>query len=285
MSASAPAMADETSLPPAGLNEPFAIVSWLVERLADGGRLLLLTDYDGTLSPLVDSPGEAWLPHAVRDDLRVLARRPRIHLGVVSGRDLADLRERVSVPDATYAGCHGLEIEGRGMSFQHPDAVAQQDALGAISRQLTRRASTVPGMLVEPKRYGLAVHYRRVAPDQRRRVEAEILSAMRQDGSRFKVFHGSHVIEIQPQVAWTKGDCVLWIRDVVERASPTPLSVLYMGDDWTDEHAFEALGRSAITIRVGGVAPASRAAYRVPDVACVQWLLAELAARTRESRA
>jgi trehalose 6-phosphate phosphatase len=265
------------------MNEPSRIVNWLVERFTNGGRLLLLTDYDGTLAPLADSPGEAWLSDAVRADLRSLARRPRVHLGVVSGRDLADLRRRVSVGEATYAGCHGLEIEGPGLRFEHRDAVAQQDTLDAISRQLTQRAPMVPGMLVESKRFGVAVHYRRVAPDQRRRVEAELARAIRQDGSRLKIFHGSHVIEIQPQVGWTKGDCVLWIRDAVERASAAPLSVLYMGDDWTDEHAFAALGGRAITIRVGADAPASHAAYRVPDVASVQRLLAELAARTGES--
>jgi trehalose-phosphatase len=267
------------------MNEPSRIVDWLVERLTDGGRLLLLTDYDGTLSALTDSPGEAWLPDAVRADLQSLARRPRIHLGVVSGRDLGDLRGRVSVRGVTYAGCHGLEIDGPGMSFEHPDAVAQQETLDAISRRLQSRAPTVPGMLVEPKRFGLAVHYRRVAPDQRRRVEAEMARAIRQDGSRLKIFHGSHVIEIQPQVGWTKGDCVLWIRDVVERAAPTPLSVLYMGDDWTDEHAFEALDARAITIKVGAATPASRATYRLPDVTSVQRLLSELAARTREGMA
>ena len=90
-------------------------------------------------------------------------------------------------------------------------------------------------------------------------------------------------VEIQPQVGWTKGDCVLWIRDVVTRASATPLSVVYLGDDWTDEHAFAALGPEAITIKVGAETPPSRAAYRVPDVTAVQRLLAELAARAAGS--
>jgi trehalose-phosphatase len=135
-------------------------------------------------------------------------------------------------------------------------------------------------MLVEPKRFGLAVHYRRVAPEQIKRVEAELARALPQDGSRLKIFHGSRVIEVQPQVSWTKGDCALWIRDVVARTVSAPLAVLYMGDDWTDEHAFEALGTDAITIKIGEGAPASRAAYRMPDVASVQRLLAELAVRT-----
>ena len=66
-------------------------------------------------------------------------------------------------------------------------------------------------------------------------------------------------------MGWTKGDCVRWIRDAVRHASPPPLTV-YMGDDWTDEHAFAALVGQAITIRVGSTVPASRAAYQLPDV-------------------
>jgi trehalose-phosphatase len=261
-------------------SEPSHIADWLVGRHRLGEHLLLLTDYDGTLSPIVDSPAEAWLPGDVRASLEVLARRPRVHLAVVSGRDLADLRARVALPGAIYAGCHGLEIEGPGMKFVHPDAAAQQDALRAISRRLSERAHTVPGMLVEPKRFGLAVHYRRVAIEQIKRVEVELARALPQDGSRLKLFHGSRVIEVQPQVSWTKGDCALWIRDVVARVAGAPMAVLYMGDDWTDEHAFEALGAGAVTIKIGGGTPASRAAHRMPDVASVQRFLAELAART-----
>ena len=55
--------------------------------------------------------------------------------------------------------------------------------------------------------------------------------------------------------------------------------VVYMGDDWTDEHAFEALVGQGVTIKVGDETPASRAAYRVPDVAAVRRLLSALAAR------
>jgi len=256
------------------------IVAWLADWMESGGRLLLLTDYDGTLTPIVENPREAWLDEAVRDDLQALARSPKVHLGIVSGRDIADLRERVGVPDAVYAGCHGLEIEGLGLSFRHPEAEAQQETLGAISGQLSQRAPTVPGMRVETKRYGLAVHYRHVVPDQIRRVEMELARAIRRDGSRLKIFHGEKVIEVQPQVGWNKGNCVLWIRDAIQRASGEPLTLLYMGDDWTDEHAFEALAGQAITIRVGNGVPASRAAYRLADVADVRRLLAALVART-----
>ena len=71
---------------------------------------------------------------------------------------------------------------------------------------------------------------------------------------------------------------MVWIRDVVQCASSAPVMVLYLGDDWTDEHAFETLAGQGITIRVGGDVPASRAGYRLPDVAGVRRLLSALAA-------
>ena len=256
------------------------VVDWVVEWLAGGGDFLFLTDYDGTLTPIVDDPEQARLAPSVRGDLRALAAVPRVYVGVVSGRDLDDLRGRVAVPGLIYAGCHGLEIEGPGVTFRHPDAVAEQATFASISAELARRAATVPGMQVEHKRFGLAVHYRHVAPDQIRRVEIETARAMPQNGSRLKIFHGAKVIEIQPQVPWTKGDGVLWIRDTLRRASGRELMLLYMGDDWTDEHAFEALAGQAITIRVGNDTTASRAAYRLPDVAAIQELVAGLVART-----
>jgi trehalose-phosphatase len=263
------------------MREAMRIGNWLADWLADGGYLLLLTDYDGTLTSIVSNPNAAWLPGVVRDDLETLARAPRIHVGIVSGRDLVDLRERVVVPEAVYAGCHGLEIEGPGMSFSHPVALAQQEAIVAIGLELSLWAHQVPGLHVELKRFGVAVHYRHVAADQVERVESEVADANHHHGSRLKISHGAKVIEVQPRVGWTKGSCVRWIRDSVRHAAPLPL-VLYMGDDWTDEHAFEALIGQAITIRVGGAVPTSHAAYHLPDVADVQLLLRALAAGVRE---
>jgi trehalose 6-phosphate phosphatase len=72
----------------------------VIRRLSSGGHLLLLTDYDGTLTPIVPTPDRAWLPRSVHDDLEALARSARTHVSVVSGRDLADLRERVAVAEA-----------------------------------------------------------------------------------------------------------------------------------------------------------------------------------------
>jgi trehalose-phosphatase len=180
-----------------------------------------------------------------------------------------------------YAGSHGLDIEGPDLRFVHPEAEAQREGLVAIGVTLSLRAANVPGLRVEAKRFGVALHYRHVATDQRRQVEMELARAIQQEGGRLRVFHGTKVLEIQPQAPWGKRECALWIESAVRGASSAPLMVVYMGDDWTDEIVFEALSGQAMTIRVGDGAPASRASYLLPDVADAQRLLGRLAALTR----
>lgn len=89
------------------------IFAELTEALAAGASLLLLSDYDGTLAPLVARPADARLPREVWDDLRLLARAPVVRVGILSGRGLADLRALVGAPEVIYAGCHGLDPRPR----------------------------------------------------------------------------------------------------------------------------------------------------------------------------
>ena len=254
------------------------VLAWIRDWLVGGGTILMIADYDGTLSPHVGEPSQAWLEPGVRDHLRSLSTCARVRLSIISGRDLVDLRARVGVPDAIYAGCHGLEVDGPDMAFSHPEAEAQQDSLRMVGLALNQRRASVEGMRVEAKRLGLAIHYRDVPAERLREVEVALARAIQKSGHRLKVFHGARVIEILPQVGWNKGRCALWIREAVQRQSQRPVMTLYMGDDWTDEHAFEALEGQALTIKVGGGVPTSRARYRLPDVEAAQKLVADLAA-------
>ena len=258
-------------------NDLQRILAWLIDWLAGGGGLLLLTDYDGTLTPIVPDPADADLEPEVRAHLGILARSPQVRVAIISGRALADVRRRVAVPEAVYAGCHGLEIEGPGFAFSHPEAEGQQELLRAVGEALSRRTPAIAGMRVEPKRLAVAIHYRDVAAAEMRLVEIELARAIQRPGSRLKVFHGTKVIEILPQVGWNKGHCALWLRDRMLRDLAAPAVVFYMGDDWTDEHTFEALAGQAITARVGGADSPSKADYRLDGVAEAQQLLAALA--------
>ncbi len=258
-------------------NDLQRILAWLTDWLAGGGGLLLMTDYDGTLTPIVSDPGDADLDPEVRAHLATLGQSPQVRIAIISGRDLADVRRRVALPDLVYAGCHGLEIEGPDFTFSHPEAEAQQEFVRSVGEALSRRAPAVEGMRVEPKRLAVAVHYRDVAADEMRRVEMELARAIQRPGSRLKVFHGTKVLEILPQVGWNKGHCALWLRDRMVRELATPAMVFYMGDDWTDELTFEALAGQAITVRVGAGDTPSKADYRLDSVAEAQALVAALA--------
>lgn len=254
------------------------LVDWLAPWLSGGGSLLFMADYDGTLTPHVAEPGDARLAREVQHHLSVLAQTPSVRLAVVSGRDLGDVTQRVAVSGAVYAGCHGLVIDGPGIAFSHPQAVAQQPMVRALGESLARRASTIQGMQVETKRLGVTVHYRHMTSEGRRSFETELARAIHQShGGRLKIFHGTKAIEILPQVGWSKGHCALRIREWALNTLPQPMLSVYIGDDWTDEMAFGALVGKAITVRVGPPEMASRATYRVDGVNAVHHLLERLA--------
>ena len=82
------------------------------ERVRDAGFLSLFLDFDGTLTPIVADPAEARLDPRVRGTLQSQAARDDTLLAFVSGRALDDLRPRVGIERAVYAGNHGLEITG-----------------------------------------------------------------------------------------------------------------------------------------------------------------------------
>src|ERR1700722_14747839 len=83
--------------------------------LQASGRVLLFLDFDGTLSPIVEAPDQAVMPAETRTLLQRLSHTSWCSVIIVSGRALADVRERVGLANLTYAGNHGLEICGAGL--------------------------------------------------------------------------------------------------------------------------------------------------------------------------
>ena len=77
-----------------------------------GGKRPSFLDYDGTLTPIVSHPEDAWLSDSMRQTLRSLAAR--VPVAILSGRDLDDVRGRVLVDGIVYAGSHGFDIAGAG---------------------------------------------------------------------------------------------------------------------------------------------------------------------------
>jgi trehalose 6-phosphate phosphatase len=94
-----------------------------LRKRRNGRHQLLLFDFDGTLAPFNHDPAAVYLAHDVAQLLGSLASQPGTTVGVISGRRLADLQNRISIPgDAYLAGFHGLEIHAPDETFMHPGA-------------------------------------------------------------------------------------------------------------------------------------------------------------------
>lgn len=90
----------------------FSVWQQIAERIRNADQVLLLSDFDGTLSPIVGRPEEAVLPDGTRRAIEALAAHQRFGVAVVSGRALSDIKNKVGIQNITYAGNHGMEIGG-----------------------------------------------------------------------------------------------------------------------------------------------------------------------------
>ncbi|MGQ0736707.1 MAG: trehalose-phosphatase [Acidobacteriota bacterium] len=243
----------------------------------EGTRLVFLSDYDGTLADFDPDPAKP-VPSAVTFALlRHVARRTDITFGIVSGRRVADLRTRTQLSGRVYlAGLHGMEIAIGSRRWQHPDLDAARADAQALAEHLEQVRSEVPGLLLEDKDASIAVHVRTVPEELRAEALARADSCAEPwvTSGRLRRLRGKLVLEFLPNIACHKGDAARWIADDVREQGGQPPWVVFVGDDVTDEDAFEAI-EDGFGVLVGS--RPSAATYQVEGLAEVDALLAWLA--------
>lgn len=246
---------------------------------ARSGRLLLLLDFDGTLAPIVDRPEMAALPSETRAALERLLGISGVQAAVVSGRGMADARERAGIDGVPYAGNHGMEIEGPNVHRVHPEAAAARPALTDVRDRISERLAGIDGVIVEDKGLTLSIHYRLVSRDRVQEVREAVHEAC-SGAESLRVTEGKEVLEIRPRVDWDKGKAVEFLLDHFEPAPGVP--VLYIGDDTTDEDAFAALrrrGRGDGVVVADPPPPSTAATAYVRDPGEVAALFTDLSSR------
>lgn len=256
---------------------PSALSCWpeLAARLR-GRRLAVFLDYDGTLSPIVDNPDRAFLPEATREVMRALAARCPV--AVVSGRGRAKVTELVALDDLYYAGSHGFDIVGPRSEIRwQPDA----DLLDHMARATAKLRESlagagIPGVEIEEKGFATAVHFRQVAPAHVPQIERRVEQVLAGEPDLQKT-HGKKVLELRPRIDWHKGRAVLWLLEALGLDGDDVLPI-YVGDDVTDEDAFEAVRGRGLGILVTEAPRPTAAEYGVRDPDEVRELLARLVA-------
>jgi len=237
-----------------------------LEAIARVPILLVATDYDGTLSPIVDNPDDA---KPVRESiiaLRALATLSGTHCAVISGRSLSDLASLSSLDgQIMLVGSHGSEFDQDFVrTLTNEQVLLRQRVLD----EMHRVAAQDERFHIETKPASIAFHYRNVAEEKAEKAVNELLAgAATWDDVRVK--SGKKVIELAV-VHTSKGDCIDALR---HRVGAT--AVVYFGDDITDEDAFVRLHGPDVSVKVG--TGESAATFRIHDPTEVARRLARLA--------
>jgi len=223
--------------------------------------LFLVSDFDGTLAPIVPVPEDASLPAASRRLLSEISALKDVTVAILSGRSLEDIRAKVGLDGLTYGGNHGLEISGPGLDFIEPRAAEFERTMGEIAASLTGALHRVSGVRVENKRWTLSVHLRGVEAagvEEARRIVGRVVETVTPRlGRPVRLTEGRKVLEVRPRLDWDKGQAASFIGD--RFAAPGALSIS-LGDDVSDEEMFRAL-KDGITVKVGSPEDTSAAFF------------------------
>lgn len=233
------------------------------------GPVLVASDFDGVLAPLVDDPAASRPTPLASQALAGLSALDGTvaRTSLVSGRALGTLALLSGAPTGTIlVGSHGSERgvvvrsapPGHEPQVEHaptPLSAAQRSTLATLTAELTRITEPVAGAMAEPKPAGVAVHTRRADRADAERVLEQALAV----GERLGLhpLRGKDVVEYAVIEA-SKGRALVDLR-----AQLGARSVVYLGDDVTDEFAFAVLGEHDVSVKVG--AGETVAGLRVAD--------------------
>lgn len=241
----------------------------LAARARTVGALVAL-DFDGVLAPLVDDPAASRPLPAAAAALDRIARGP-VHLALISGRVLAELADLARPPEGTHlVGGHGAERGlWRGGRLER-DELRLSPAQTALLVELTERMTAlVAGTTarVERKPTAVVLHTRTASPDDAARLTSAAVDLGDRPG--IDTMRGKNVVELAV-LDVSKGRAIEALR-----AELGVGTLLYAGDDVTDERAFAVLRADDVTIRVGPGDTAAR--WRVADPAELAAALTRLA--------
>lgn len=223
----------------------------------------LFSDFDGTLSEIAPTPPEAIFYEGVRDAFERAARCAGI-AGIITGRAVDDVRQRVDIPDLLIVGNHGLEWFDHGKRVDHEAGVAAEDGiLRAMTRTQERlqAVTSTEGMLFENKRLSASIHYRNAADPVN--IGLLLLPIVEEEAAAngLRVSGGKMLVELRPTAIVSKGTA---LEEIVE--SRNLKGTVFFGDDVTDVDGFRALHRMREEEGLKSVAIAIRSADVHPDV-------------------
>ena len=253
-----------------------AEISKALASFVKNPRILVASDFDGVLAPIVAHRDDARALEPSLSALRKLASLEGVNVALVSGRSLSDLDSKTSMPSAVVlVGSHGAEVGAlpADMDAGVLDASSlsmtdeKRDQLEAITSNLQKISRKYPGTEVEIKPTAAVLHTRNaIGRGSANATEAALEYA--RSIRKAKVTPGKEVVEFSV-IPTNKGEAI----SALARACAAD-AWIYLGDDVTDESVFNKAGKYDLSIKVGEGDTAAH--YRIADPSAVQSLLEEL---------
>lgn len=249
------------------------IVDDLLAAYRAGRHLILLFDYDGTLVPIAEHPRLARLDRPGHRLLQRLAAQPRVHVGILSGRRLEELKEMLCLSNLCLAGTSGLEIELYGLRLVHPKTREARVFIREITHRLSVQLTAFPGAWLEDKGLGFTVHFRHALPQLIESLRTQVRQTIEPFSPGLRSTEGPMALEVTPELGWNKGTAVSMI---VRHLKPCNYALLYAGDSANDAEGLKAaIALGGVGIGVGPDAP-SVAQCSLPDTDALHELLVDL---------
>ena len=206
--------------------------------------------------------------------LRRLAERGPVAL--LSGRGREDVAALVELDELTYAGSHGFDIAGPTLRREVGDGIPER--IDRASEKLRQRLAGIDGVLVEPKRFSVAIHFRLAREEDLPRIE-QAVDAVAAELPDLRKVPGKKIFELRPALDWDKGQALLWLLEALHLTGNGHPEIvpLYLGDDVTDEDAFRVIEDRGIGILVAEEPRETAASYSLRDPEEVRVFLERLA--------
>lgn len=227
------------------------------EALFRRKKLVFFLDYDGTLTPIVDRPEQAVISEEMKNVIKDLSRK--YVTAIVSGRMREDVENLVGIEGLCYAGSHGFDISGPDLSMVQPEAKEAVSLISQAAKRLSEELRSIAGILIEDKKFSAAVHYRLVNEGDLPRIE-NLVNSIVQGNPSLRLMKGKKVFEILPAIDWNKGKAIRWIMQALGISWPD-VSVIYIGDDTTDEDGFRVVRTRGTGILVASGGRCSAAGF------------------------
>ncbi|KAI4311665.1 hypothetical protein MLD38_036543 [Melastoma candidum] len=267
------------------LKHPSALIFFdQIKRQAKNKKVVIFLDYDGTLSPIVSDPDNAFMSNDMRLAVKNVAKL--FPTSIITGRSRDKVRQLVGLTELFYAGSHGMDImcpvkHGSVDNNRHYVGLTnvQEKELKLVQpareflpmieqviKALVRNTEGIKGTTVENNKFCASVHYRNVEEKDWSSV-AQIVHETLKDYPRLQLMHGRKVLEVRPVVDWNKGRAVEFLLHSLDLHDKADVLPIYIGDDRSDEDAFKFLRerKCGIGILVSSVPKETKASYSLKD--------------------